>query len=189
MIRLAEPSDGRAIADIYGPMVTDTAVTFETVAPTADDMAARIRATLERTPWLVLDRGGVLGYAYASPHHARAAYRWSVDASVYVHAHHRGAGVARMLYEALFALLRLQGFHAVHAGITLPNAASVRLHEGFGFRPVGVYPAVGFKLGAWHDVGWWQLALSERTGEPDEPRSPAALRESEAWRSVLEGAG
>jgi L-amino acid N-acyltransferase YncA len=141
---------------------------------------------VERMPWLVCEhRGELLGYAYASPHRVRAAYQWSVDVSVYIHAQARRSGVGRGLYRSLFALLTLQGFYHAYAGITLPNPASVGLHESLGFQPVGVYRSVGYKLGAWHDVGWWQLALQERVPAPEPPLQPGTVRESAAWRAAL----
>ncbi len=178
-IRIADPADAREVADIYGPIVAATAISFEAEPPTAREMEGRIVATLEFAPWLVCADGErVAGYAYASRHRERAAYRWCVDVSVYVRDVERRSGVGRALYTSLFELLRLQGFYAAHAGITLPNEASVRLHESLGFRPVGVYPRVGYKRGAWHDVGWWQLPLRDRSGEPGPTSSMEALRRS-----------
>jgi len=164
---MATPDDGAQVAEIYRPIVAETAISFEEEPPTAAEMARRIEAGTSQAPWLACESGGrIFGYAYASRHRERAAYRWSVDVSVYVREAHRRTGVGRALYTSLFALLRLQGFCAAHAGITLPNPASVRLHESMGFRPAGVYPLVGFKQGAWRDVGFWQLALRERRGDP-----------------------
>jgi len=186
MIRWATDDDAAAMAAIYAPIVRATAISFEVDPPTAEEMAARVRATLAYAPWLVCARGEeVLGFAYASRHRERAAYRWSMDASVYVDEGARRRGVARGLYTSLFALLRRQGFYAVHAGITLPNAASVGVHEALGFEKVGVYRAVGYKLAAWHDVGWWQLALRERVGTPAPPLVPAEARERPGWREAL----
>ncbi len=186
MIRLARPSDAPAVAAIYAPIVERTAISFELDPPSAAEMAGRIEANLRTAPWLACDQDGVLaGYAYASRHRERAAYRWSVDVSVYVRDRFRRGGVGRALYTSLLELLRLQGFHAAHAGITLPNAASVGLHETLGFRPVGVYPQVGFKLGRWHDVGWWQLPLRERRGEPAEPLAMDALRTQPGYAAAL----
>src|SRR3954471_10624847 len=141
-IRMANTGDAAAIAAIYRPHVTDAVTSFEVDPPGAADIAARLQAVLARTPWLVCTdaAGAPIGYAYASPHRDRAAYQWSVDVAVYIHAGHHRRGVGRALYETLFALLRLQGFYVAHAGITLPNAASVGLHESLGFVPVGVYP-------------------------------------------------
>src|SRR5438309_6214700 len=146
MIRMARTTDAEAMAEIYRPIVADTAISFEMDPPDAAEMDRRRSAVAAFAPWLVFDQGGVLGYAYASKHRERAAYQWCVDVSVYVANDHRQRGVGRALYTSLFALLRLQGFYAAHAGITLPNHASVGLHEALGFGRVATYPAVGFKL-------------------------------------------
>ncbi len=178
MIRLATPGDGPALAAIYGPVVVRTAISFEVEPPSGEEMARRVAAVLKRAPWLVeVDGdGGVRGYAYASQHRERAAYGWAVDSAVYVGAEHRRSGVGSRLYHKLFELLRLQGFVVVCAGVTLPNAASVALHESAGFRPVGVYSGVGYKLGAWHDVQWSQLELVPRPVSPAPPITGAAAR-------------
>ena len=168
-IRLACADDAAQVQAIYAPVVRDTAISFEVDPPDVSEMGRRIRGTLTRLPWLVCERDGeVLGFAYAARHRERAAYRWSVDVSVYVDQQARRAGVGRGLYVSLLALLARQHFAAAHAGITLPNTASVGLHQALGFVPVGVYRAVGFKLGAWWDVGWWQ----RRLGEPAVPPVP-----------------
>ena len=191
MIRLAHSGDAPPVAAIYAPSVTGAATSFEFVPPDAAEMAARIASTLAHAPYLVHDTGGeVLGFAYASKHRERAAYQWSVDVSVYVHERAHRRGVGRALYTSLFALLRLQGFYTAHAGITLPNPASVGLHEALGFQPVGVYRSVGFKRGAWYDVGWWQLPLRDRTGTPDPPRSLAEAQRDPEWpRALAAGEG
>jgi len=161
-IRDADPRrDAGACAAIYAPFVEESAVSFEEVAPDAAEVSARIAATQATYAWLVAESGGeVAGFAYSCPHRARAAYRWSADVSVYVGADCRRAGVGRALYTELLGRLRAQGFHVACAGITLPNEASVGLHESFGFEPVGVYREIGWKAGAWRDVGWWQLRLA-----------------------------
>jgi phosphinothricin acetyltransferase len=127
----------------------------------------------------------VLGYAYAGAHGSRAAYQWSVDVSVYVREGARRTGVGRALYASLFAVLDLQGFYNAYAGATLPNPASVGLHESVGFRLVGVYRGVGYKLGAWHDVGWWHLPLRERVADPDPPADLPSVVGSEEWDAAL----
>jgi L-amino acid N-acyltransferase YncA len=185
-IRLATERDAEEIAAIYAPNVTDTIISFESEPPTADEMRLRIEGTLDRYPWLVCERRGrVLGYAYAGAHGSRAAYRWSVDVSVYVHEEAHRTGVGRALYTSLFATLDLQGFYNAYAGATLPNPASVGLHESVGFRPVGVYRGVGYKLGAWHDVGWWHLPLRERVANPDPPADLPSVLGSEGWDAAL----
>jgi phosphinothricin acetyltransferase len=186
MIRLATAADGAAAARIYDPVVARTAISFEEEPPGPGEMARRIASVLAFAPWLVDEHDGtVRGYAYASKHRERAAYRWSVDVAVYVDEAHRREGVGSALYVKLIRLLRLQGFYVACAGITLPNAASVALHERVGFRPVGVYPSVGYKLGAWHDVGWWQLDLRDRAAEPAPPKQLAELRTDPAWLQAL----
>jgi phosphinothricin acetyltransferase len=185
-IRLATTADGATVAAIYRPVVEQTATSFETVAPTAEDMARLIRETLPTYPWLVCEIDGqVVGYAYATKHRVRAAYRWSVDTSVYVSEDHCRRGVGRGLYRSLFAVLAAQGFYCTFAGITLPNAASVGLHESLGFELIGVYRRVGFKLGAWHDVGWWQLALRDQKDAPGEPRDLVAVSADQSWDGLL----
>jgi len=169
-IRVASASDAAAIASIYAPIVSETTISFEIEPPTPEGMAERIVRTVAMYPWLVADRDGrVVGYAYSSQHRERAAYRWSVDVSAYVSADFRRSGIGRALYKRLFSILRAQKFRSAFAGITLPNDASVGLHEAMGFTPLGIYKEVGFKLGQWRDVGWWQLALSGDAGQPDEP--------------------
>jgi L-amino acid N-acyltransferase YncA len=186
-IRLARAGDAEGVQAIYAPIVRDTAISFEVDPPGVAEMRRRITDTLAALPWLVSERDGeLLGYAYAAAHRTRAAYRWSVDVSVYVAGHARRSGVGRGLYVPLLALLAAQGFTSAHAGITLPNPASVRLHQALGFAPVGVYRAVGFKLGSWHDVGWWQRRLREPAVPPP---PPAALPDlpAEAVAAALAG--
>ena len=185
-IRLATGQDAAQIAEIYAPIVQNTVISFEVEAPTPDEMRLRIEGTLERYPWLVCERRGrVLGYAYAGAHGSRVAYQWSVDVSVYVHEEAHRTGVGRALYTSLFAALDLQGFYNAYAGATLPNPASVGLHEAVGFRPVGVYRGVGYKLGAWHDVVWWHLPLRERVADPDPPADLPSVLGSEEWNTTL----
>ena len=169
-IRVARPEDAAAILAIYAPIVRETAMSFEVEPPSQGAMQERIATTLRQYPWLVCaQQGDVRGYVYASAHRARAAYQWSVDVTVYIQAQARRTGIGRALYHALFALLLLQGFPQGFAGMTLPNSASVGLHEALGFQPVGLYRAVGYKLGAWHDVGWWQRAFQPRPSLPTPP--------------------
>lgn len=120
----------------------------------------RIVQTIKMYPWIVIEKDdAIVGYAYAGPHRSRCAYEWSVDASVYVASNFHKQGIGTILYKKLFEILKMQGIVNVFAGITLPNTASIRLHESLGFLHVGIYKNVGFKLGQWWDVGWWQLAL------------------------------
>jgi L-amino acid N-acyltransferase YncA len=172
IIRNIAPADAQAVAEIYAPFVRDLATSFEMVAPDAEEIRKRIREITPKHPWLVFEAGGeVLGYAYASTHRTRQAYQWSTDVSVYIHERARKRGVGRALYTALFEVLRRQGFFNAYAGITLPNAGSVQLHESMGFTRVGVYSRAGFKFGRWHDVLWLELRLSEQPEPKGEPIS------------------
>lgn len=182
MIRVADESDGAACAAIYAPFVTDRPVSFEAAPPGAAEMSARIAACSSQYPWLVWDEGGVSGFAYASEHRTRAAYRWSVDVAIYVAEDARRKGVARALYAALFAILRLQGYQSAFAGIALPNEPSVNFHRALGFAPVGIYRNVGFKLGRWRDVSWWQLTFGDLPAAPAEPRPFAGIAAPEIER-------
>jgi len=173
-LRLATADDAAQIAGIYAPLVADTAITFEVDAPSVREMRQRIVGTSMRLPYLVADDAGdVLGFAYAGRHRRRAAYAWSSDVSVYVGAGTRRAGVGRGLYTALLDLLSAQGYANAFAGVALPNDASVGLHEATGFDLVGVYRSVGYKLGTWWDVAWWQ----RRLGTAAVPPPPIALVE------------
>ncbi|MFT3677055.1 MAG: GNAT family N-acetyltransferase [Chitinophagaceae bacterium] len=170
MIRLAQPADAVAILAIYAPYIRDTSLTFETEVPDNDIFADRIRQYTADFPWLVYKAGGeIAGYAYASRYRERVAYQWSVECSVYIATAYFGKGVAALLYDKLFALLRAQGFMNVYAVINLPNQRSVTFHEKMGFRYFATYPNVGYKLGKWKNVGWWQLQLNEYIPEPLAP--------------------
>jgi L-amino acid N-acyltransferase YncA len=185
-IRMAREADAGEIRAIYAPFCATTAVSFELAPPAEDEIASRVRTVAASYPWLVLeDEGAVAGYAYATRHSERAAYGWSVDATVYVAPRHLRRGVGRALYTTLFALLRLQGFFKAYAIIALPNPASVALHEAMGFEPVGVYSGVGYKLGAWRDVAHYQLALQPECPDPKPPVAPRSLFDSPGWSDAV----
>ena len=173
MIRMAIPADGQRLADIYAPAVTDRATSFELTAPDAGEMARRVTTMTTRTPWLVLEEaGGVMGYAYASPHRDRPAYQWSVEVSAYIDAGSHRAGYGRALYAALFDILTAQGFANAYAGITMP---SIGFHQAMGFEEIGVYRGVGYKLGRWHDVIWLHRPLAPRLELAEPPRPLAEV--------------
>ncbi len=170
-IRDVSAADAAACAGIYRPYVTGTPVTFETEPPDEEQMAERIAAAQERHAWVVMEEDGrICGYAYGGVFNRRPAYRWACEVSVYVELGRRRTGAGRQLYTALFERLNRRGFSAAIAGLTLPNDASVGLHQAMGFEPVGTYRNIGYKLGAWHDVLWLQRALSEVGDPPAEPR-------------------
>jgi phosphinothricin acetyltransferase len=178
-IRHATAADGPACAAIYAPSVQPGIVSFEERAPDGREMAARITRGAQAYPWLIAEQhdGTVLGYAYAGPHRARPAYRWAAETAVYVTSDRRRGGVGRELYGALLPLISAQGLYVALAGITLPNAASVGLHQAVGFELVGHYRRIGFKHGRWLTVGWWQYQLNEPVDgpAPAEPGPPGRL--------------
>jgi phosphinothricin acetyltransferase len=170
-VRDATRADAGACAAIYAPYVTGTAITFEDEPPSAEQMRKRITTAAQRHAWLVLeDDGRVVGYAYGGRFHARAAYRWACEVSVYVELGRHRTGGGTMLYRALLRRLAERGYRVAVAGMTLPNDASVALHRAIGFEPVGTYRRIGFKHGAWHDVAWVQRALGDDGDPPAEPR-------------------
>lgn len=180
MIRTATPDDAVEIRRIYAPAVSQGVTSFETVVPHVDELRERVVSTLRQYPWLV-DEGeyGLQGFAYATSHRARAAYRWSVEVSVYVDASSMRRGCGRQLYARLFEILVQQGFYSAYAGIAVPNVASQAFHVSLGFKPIGIFPRVGFKHGAWRDVGWWYMQL--RKDDPDtDPPNPVPFA---AWQS------
>jgi len=180
-VRIARIEHAGAVAEIYAPYVRDTVISFEYDAPGEAEIAGRMAKVQTRLPWLILEEDArLMGYAYASPHRERAAYQWSVDVGIYVRQGAQRSGIGRALYARLLAALTAQGYHRAYGAITLPNAASVGLHEACGFRHIGSYPEVGFKFGAWHGVGWWGLDLGTSFApEPPIPFSPAIFARAE----------
>ncbi len=172
VVRTATPDDAAACAALYAPYVTETCITFETVPPTATQMAARIAAALATHTWLVaVDGDEVLGYAYGGRFAQRAAYDWSCETSIYLRRGLRRTGLGRVLYTELLDRLAARGYRRAFVGITVPNEASEGLHRAFGFEPAGVLRRVGFKQGRWHDVARLQRSL----GDPDEDAPPVPL--------------
>jgi L-amino acid N-acyltransferase YncA len=159
--------DGARCAAIYAPFVEGSAVSFEYSAPTAEELARRIERYSATHAWLVAeDDERVVGFAYATPHRERDAYRWATEVSIYIDPAHHRRGAGRALYRELFEVLGGRGYRIALAGIALPNEASIALHESLGFEPIGVYRAIGWKDGAWRDVGWWQLQLGPQNAAP-----------------------
>lgn len=186
-IRLATIADAAALAEIYAPYCEATVISFEETAPSTEEMQRRVAAIGATRPWIVLEdhHGRVVGYAYASAHHDRAAYRWSASTAIYIGRGHHRRGAGRALYTTLFALLRALGYRQATAGITLPNPASVGLHAAFGFAPAGVYRQIGYKMGAWHDVGWFQAEIQPGSDRPADPRSIRELVDSPEWHDAV----
>ncbi|GAA3629365.1 GNAT family N-acetyltransferase [Microlunatus ginsengisoli] len=175
-VRPVEEADLPRIRAIVNHFIATSAFNFRTEPQTVDDWHADWRRLGETHPWLAaVDGGRVVGVAYAAPWNYRTAYRWTVETSVYVDADTQQRGVGDALYANLLGRLRRQGFVSAVAVIALPNLPSVRLHERHGFTPVGMLRNAGFKLGSWHDVGFWQCVLADPGTEPAQPPWPVEL--------------
>lgn len=188
-IRLVRESDCQALLEIYGPFVTHTTVSFEYELPTEEEFRGRIRSYSEKYPWLVCELDGkVVGYAYASKHRDRTAYQWSVEVSVYVHPEYHKKHIAKALYTALFEILELQGFISAYAGVAIPNEKSRGFHVSFGFKPIGIYHKVGYKLGKWLDTEWFERDIATPYAEPQMPKPIAEICETDAFIRILNSA-
>ena len=188
-IRMAAEADAEQMLAIYAPVVRETTISFEYEPPSLAEFRERIRATLERMPWLVCDSGGqIAGYAYASPFRTRAGYGWACELTVYVHPEYHRCGIGRALYTSLFRCLALQGYCVAVATITIPNAASIALHESMGMRRIGTYENVGYKHGQWLDDGVWQIELQPIPAKPDPAAPWQRIADSLQWPEAL-GAG
>jgi L-amino acid N-acyltransferase YncA len=178
MIRIARAADAAAIAAIYRPYVEKTAITFEEVAPGAAEIAEKIEHVGSVFPFLVFEEeeatassNRILGYAYATRYRERAAYRWSLEDSVYVREDSTGRGIGRALLGVLVELLRELGYIKIYAVITPPNPVSIALHEKLGFTPLCSFADTAFKLGAWQAIDWMELTLRLPSERPAEPQS------------------
>lgn len=169
-IRLISENDAREVLEIYKPYVLNTIVSFEYEAPSPDEFLLRIQNNILEYPWLVCLHGNkIIGYAYATKHRYRTAYQWSCESSVYLLPECHGKGIAKILYEALFSILKTQGYFNVYAGVSLPNKKSVGFHLSFGFKKVGIYKKVGYKFNKWNDVEWFQFQLHDHITNPQTP--------------------
>ncbi|AJQ83373.1 arsinothricin resistance N-acetyltransferase ArsN1 family B [Xanthomonas oryzae] len=157
------------LADIYNYYIANTRITFEMDPVTSVEMAKRIADVQSiGLPWLVaLEGDQVVGYAYATQWRARKAYQSSVESTVYLADGHRGRGLGTALYGKLIEELRGLELHAIIGGVAQPNDASARLHEALGFKKVAHFEQVGYKLGQWVDVAYWQLLLPVSSREED----------------------
>lgn len=185
VIRLVEESDVDPMLDIYGPLVETTATSFEYQVPTHQEFWAMIINNLNSRPWLVCEMDGlVAGYAYASQHRIRAGYDWCSEVSVYIDPRFQRKGVGKALYTSLLQLLRWMGFRKAYAGITRPNIPSVEFHRSMDFQYLAVYPDIGYKFGAWHDVEWWQYHFP-LTGVPGAPLRLPEIQELPEFKMAL----
>lgn len=188
-IRIADEKDAGSILAIYTPYILNTSFTFETEIPSLKSFQERITSYLINWPWLVCEMNDVIaGYAYATRHRERKAYQWCVESSIYVHDDFQKSGIGKALYSALIEILRRQGFRNVYAGINLPNEKSVLFHENLGFHHFATYERVGYKLGKWKNVGWWQLQINEYNDNPDAPIKFSEIA-SDILKPAFENAG
>jgi L-amino acid N-acyltransferase YncA len=169
-IRLVKENDAPTLLDIYKPYVLNTAITFEYDVPTIEEYVERIKANIAEYPWLVCTLNKkIIGYTYASKFRYRAAYQWSPESTIYLSPDVQGKGIGSILYRTLFSILSLQGYFNVYAGVAIPNAKSEGLHLALGFKEIGVFENIGYKLGRWHDTRWFQLKLKEPVDQPAPP--------------------
>ena len=188
--RFATRDDFEAIRGVYAPYV-DTPITFDVAVPSPAQFAARMDAVVPSYPCFVVECDGrVAGFAYAHALAERAAYRWNAELSIYLAPEATGRGWGAPVYEALIELVRLQGMKCAYARVTLPNAASERLHEAFGFQLMGIQRNAGYTCGAWRDVAWLSLPLAAFDPAPEAPVPfPALLcRDAAAVDGVLDRA-
>jgi phosphinothricin acetyltransferase len=179
-IRLATEEDCASILDIYAPFITDTVITFECEVPALEEFTKRMANIQKKYPWLVCEyNGSIVGYAYASKYSERQAYDWSADFSIYIDPKHHGKKIGKALYYGLFELLKLQGYYNAFAGVTMPNIKSESLHEALGFKPIGIYKNVGYKLGEWHDVKWYGVEIAEHVPSPAKPKLISEISSTE----------
>lgn len=188
-IRFAVPEDAAAILKIYRKYIENTRVTFEIEVPTVEAFRERMERITAWFPWIVCEIDGTIaGYAYASKHGERAAYRWSADLSVYIDENYHRYGMGTALYTALLEMLRAQGYFTVYAGVSTPNPKSEAFHSAFGFRNLGEFKNAGYKLGEWCGVSWYELVLKEYVKEPAETISIGMLCTKENLEPFFENA-
>lgn len=180
-IRLATEADAPAVAELYNWYVRHSTATFQYAPATVEEMRANIAGVLAGAPFLVAETasGRLAGYACAHPYHAREAYAWSVETTIYCSPDFVGQGVGRRLYAPLLALLREQGYCRAAALLARPNPESEAFHRAMGFRKVGCEPQAGFKFGRWLGVTtWWYDLNTPATPAPVRRQLPAALVEA-----------
>jgi phosphinothricin acetyltransferase len=185
-IRLATPADAAGMLDIYKYYVENTAYTFEYDVPSVEEFKSRIQAVIPHFPWLVCELDGqIAGYAYAHKHRDRSAYQWSPESTIYLDHNYHGKGLARVLYETLFAILKLQGFFNVYAGVSSTNENSTAFHKALGFEEIGLFRNIGYKLGEWHSNMWYQLHLAKHVSEPATPELFGTMKRSPEIAAIL----
>lgn len=185
-IRMATEFDSASILEIYAPFISDSIITFEGKLPTDAEFRKRITDVIKKYPWLVYEvNGKIIGYAYASQYNNRCAYDWSVDYSIYINPDFHRKGIATALYNTLTQLLKLQGYYNAYVGIALPNTKSESFHQAFGFKPIGVYHNVGYKLNGWHDVMGLEYTIVEHSMRPLKPKMINEIKDSIEFNKII----
>jgi phosphinothricin acetyltransferase len=188
-IRQISLSDAKATLEVYRPYVETSIISFEYDVPDITEWETRIKTNTTNYPWLVCEyKNQIIGYAYGSKHRYRTAYSWSPESTVYLSEKFHRRGIATVLYETLFELLKLQGYVNVYAGVTLPNVKSEEFHIALGFYEVGIFKKIGFKFGRWHDTRWFQLHLVEHHDNPSKPKPFSEIENTPEYKVILERA-
>lgn len=184
--QISVETDAEACLKVYEPYVLYTPITFDYQVPEVKEFRSKIQDTIIEYPWLVcLKNNQIEGYAYASRHRYKTAYQWSVESTIYLTEQLQGKGIGSILYKTLLALLKIQGFYNVYAGVTVPNKKSELLHSKLGFEELGIFKNIGFKTGAWHDVKWFYKILHEYKINPVLPLKMQDLINSEVYQSLI----
>ncbi|MBN9483385.1 MAG: hypothetical protein BGO70_12960 [Bacteroidetes bacterium 43-93] len=186
-IRFITTDDAAAALAVYAPYVLNTAISFEYEVPPVDDFRNKIEKIIAQYPWLVCTcNDEIIGYAYGSTHRNRKGYQWSPEVTVYMKEDHHRKGIARLLYSALFDMLRMQGYYSVYAGVLSTNIKSVPFHKAMGFEEIGVFRNIGYKLGEWHSNLWLQYSLQDHLlEEPATPVSIDKLMDTDAFKELI----
>jgi phosphinothricin acetyltransferase len=160
MIRDITVKDASQICEIYNYYILNTIITFEESIVSEEEMKHRIEETIKKLPWIVFEKEDeILGYAYASEWKSRCAYKYSLESTVYLKNGSEANGIGSLLYDELIKKISAKKYHAIIGGISLPNEASIALHEKFGFEKIAHFKEVGYKFNSWIDVGYWELIL------------------------------
>ncbi len=185
-IRLITTKDAEAALNVYAPYVMHTGISFEYEVPTIEEFRQKIEKITSQYPWLVCEcEGEIAGYAYGSTHRDRKGYTWSPESTVYLNERFHRKGIARVLYSALFEMLKLQGYYNVFAGVLVTNEKSVEFHRAVGFEDIGLFKNIGYKLGEWHTNLWLQYELQKPVSEPAEPIAIGELMKTEKFFEIM----
>ncbi|MDO4814514.1 MAG: GNAT family N-acetyltransferase [Gemella sp.] len=166
-LRMARVDDAASLLNIYAYYVNETNITFEYDVPSIEEFATRIKEILKKYPYIVAEKDGhILGYAYANTFKGRAAYDWTVEWSIYLDKNHSAKGIGQKLFDKLVEILKEQNIVTIEGCITYPNEKSLAFHKKNGFKEVAYFNKVGYKFDKWHDVVWYEKALSEHQDKP-----------------------